>query len=166
MNTTAPFRPLIVIPLMCRPSQPAADRSERKKSPVSDSFTSEISTLPQPTSSASLVVALVTSIALDHTDLLGDTLGAIAREKAGIFRPGVPAFTCAAAPEALAALRDVARAKGTPLEAVGERAHIEAAKGALAIQTPHARYAGLQLQQHSVMVEADEPAIGARLVTL
>jgi dihydrofolate synthase/folylpolyglutamate synthase len=36
-------------------------------------------------------VATVTSIGLDHTDLLGDTLEAIAREKAGIFKPGVPA---------------------------------------------------------------------------
>ena len=37
-------------------------------------------------------VATVTSIGLDHTDLLGDTLEAIAREKAGIFKPGVPAI--------------------------------------------------------------------------
>jgi dihydrofolate synthase/folylpolyglutamate synthase len=36
-------------------------------------------------------VATVTSIGLDHTDLLGDTLEAIAREKAGIFKAGVPA---------------------------------------------------------------------------
>jgi dihydrofolate synthase / folylpolyglutamate synthase len=36
-------------------------------------------------------VATVTSIGLDHTDLLGDTLEAIAREKAGIFKLGVPA---------------------------------------------------------------------------
>jgi dihydrofolate synthase/folylpolyglutamate synthase len=36
-------------------------------------------------------VATVTSIGLDHTDLLGDTLEAIAREKAGIFKPDIPA---------------------------------------------------------------------------
>ncbi len=36
-------------------------------------------------------VASVTSIGLDHTDLLGDTLEQIAREKAGIFKPGIPA---------------------------------------------------------------------------
>jgi dihydrofolate synthase / folylpolyglutamate synthase len=36
-------------------------------------------------------VATVTSIGLDHTDLLGDTLEAIAREKAGIFKAGIPA---------------------------------------------------------------------------
>ena len=36
-------------------------------------------------------VATVTSIGLDHIDLLGDTLDAIAREKAGIFKAGIPA---------------------------------------------------------------------------
>jgi dihydrofolate synthase/folylpolyglutamate synthase len=36
-------------------------------------------------------VATVTSIGLDHTDLLGNTLEAIAREKAGIFKHGIPA---------------------------------------------------------------------------
>jgi len=36
-------------------------------------------------------VATVTSIGLDHTDLLGDTLELIAKEKAGIFKTGVPA---------------------------------------------------------------------------
>src|ERR1700722_17362820 len=36
-------------------------------------------------------VAVVTSIGLDHQDYLGDTLEAIAREKAGIFRAGKPA---------------------------------------------------------------------------
>ena len=36
-------------------------------------------------------VATVTSIGLDHMDLLGDTLEAIAKEKAGIFKSGVPA---------------------------------------------------------------------------
>jgi len=37
------------------------------------------------------IVATVTSIGLDHTELLGNTLEAIAREKAGIFKRGIPA---------------------------------------------------------------------------
>src|SRR5439155_15546883 len=41
------------------------------------------------------LATIVTSVALDHTDVLGDTLAAIAREKAGIWKPGVPAiFAC------------------------------------------------------------------------
>jgi dihydrofolate synthase / folylpolyglutamate synthase len=37
-------------------------------------------------------VATVTSIGLDHTEFLGSTLEAIAHEKAGIFKPGIPAI--------------------------------------------------------------------------
>ena len=37
-------------------------------------------------------LSVVTSIGLDHTEELGSTLSAIAREKAGIFRPGRPAL--------------------------------------------------------------------------
>jgi len=37
-------------------------------------------------------LAIVTSIGLDHCALLGNTRGAIAAEKAGIFKPGVPAL--------------------------------------------------------------------------
>ncbi len=43
-------------------------------------------------------VAVITNIALDHTEILGKTLAAIAREKAGIARPGVPAGHAAARP--------------------------------------------------------------------
>jgi len=37
-------------------------------------------------------IAIVTNVALDHTDWLGDTREAIGTEKAGIFRPGKPAL--------------------------------------------------------------------------
>ena len=36
------------------------------------------------------VLSVVTNIGLDHTDLLGSTLAQVAREKAGIIKPGVP----------------------------------------------------------------------------
>ena len=50
----------------------------------------------------------IASISLDHQEMLGDTIGLIAREKAGILKAGVPAVTVAQAPEALRALRDAA----------------------------------------------------------
>jgi len=37
------------------------------------------------------VVSVITEIGMDHTDYLGKTLKSIAREKAGILKPGVPA---------------------------------------------------------------------------
>jgi dihydrofolate synthase/folylpolyglutamate synthase len=54
-------------------------------------------------------VATVTSIGLDHTDLLGDTLEAIAREKAGIFKAGVPAVIGEPAPQIRRLLATCAR---------------------------------------------------------
>jgi dihydrofolate synthase/folylpolyglutamate synthase len=57
-------------------------------------------------------LAVVTSIGLDHTQELGSTLEAIAREKAGIFRKGRPALVRAGTSEALDALRAAGRAAG------------------------------------------------------
>lgn len=54
-------------------------------------------------------VAVVTNVALDHVQFLGPTLDSVAREKAGIFKPGVPALTGATEPEVLAVLRAAAR---------------------------------------------------------
>ncbi|NNM00229.1 MAG: bifunctional tetrahydrofolate synthase/dihydrofolate synthase [Gammaproteobacteria bacterium] len=62
-------------------------------------------------------VALVTAIDIDHTQWLGDTRDAIAREKAGIFRAGRPAVC--SDPDAPAALIETAREVGTPLELLG-----------------------------------------------
>ncbi|HEY3214936.1 MAG TPA: folylpolyglutamate synthase/dihydrofolate synthase family protein [Candidatus Eisenbacteria bacterium] len=38
-------------------------------------------------------VTVITSVGFDHTEILGDTLERIAREKAGIIKPGVPLVT-------------------------------------------------------------------------
>ncbi len=57
-------------------------------------------------------VAAITSVGLDHTDKLGTTIPAIAREKAGILKPGVPAVLGPLSPDALAVVRAEARARG------------------------------------------------------
>jgi dihydrofolate synthase/folylpolyglutamate synthase len=56
--------------------------------------------------------AAITRIALDHTDRLGTTLVDIAREKAGIAKPGLDIVLGPTAPEVRAAIDDVARANG------------------------------------------------------
>ena len=58
------------------------------------------------------LVATVTSIGLDHTDLLGDTLEAIAREKAGIFKRGIPAVIGEQSPPIRSLLERCARTAG------------------------------------------------------
>lgn len=65
-------------------------------------------------------VSAITQIDLDHTQFLGDTIEAIATEKAGIFKPGVPALSFKQSEEAVAAFRVVAEKVGTPLAIVGE----------------------------------------------
>ena len=64
------------------------------------------------TNVAPAVLSAVTSIGLDHTAELGDTLSRIAREKAGIFRRGRPALVRASAPEARESLLRCAREAG------------------------------------------------------
>ena len=56
--------------------------------------------------------AAITRIAFDHTDRLGNTLDAIAREKAGIAKPGLTLVLGPLAPEARGAIEEVARAAG------------------------------------------------------
>lgn len=58
----------------------------------------------------------ITTIGLDHTAQLGGTLGEIAREKAGIIKPGCTVVTPHdQAPEALRVLREVCAARGAVL---------------------------------------------------
>ena len=60
-------------------------------------------------------LSVITSIGLDHCALLGSTRSAIAREKAGIFKPGVPAVVGVRDPETAPVFEEVAAAVGAPL---------------------------------------------------
>ncbi len=57
----------------------------------------------------------VTSISMDHMDFLGETLAAVAGEKAGIIKPGVPCATGVQDPVALGVIARVAAERGAPL---------------------------------------------------
>ncbi|XP_046757841.1 folylpolyglutamate synthase, mitochondrial isoform X13 [Gallus gallus] len=61
------------------------------------------------------VVCGVSSLGIDHTSILGDTVEKIAWQKGGIFKPGVPAFTVPQPEQPLEVLRDRARECGCPL---------------------------------------------------
>ena len=62
----------------------------------------------------------ITTIGLDHVALLGDTLEAIAEQKAGIIKQGIPLVTGRIAPEALTAIDPIAEAKNAPRLAYGK----------------------------------------------
>ena len=76
----------------------------------------------------------ITPISLDHQSYLGQTIGAIAGEKAGILKPGV-ACVCAAQPaEAARVIRDRASSIGTPLVEEGRDWSVDQAAGGLIFQ--------------------------------
>ena len=63
-------------------------------------------------------VSVIMPIGLDHTAVLGGTLSAIAREKAGIVKPGCPVVCAPQPPQALAVLEDRCREAGAALHLV------------------------------------------------
>jgi dihydrofolate synthase/folylpolyglutamate synthase len=68
------------------------------------------------------LVAVITSIGFDHQEVLGHSLRQIAREKAGILKPGVPVVTGVTQPEALQAIEETAHGLGCTLHTVAKAA--------------------------------------------
>ena len=81
------------------------------------------------------VATAITSIALDHTEVLGATLAEIAHEKAGIAKPGVPLFLAPLPPEADAAITAIAATVGAPVYRHGR--DFGAPPGRSALGGPH-----------------------------
>ncbi len=69
-------------------------------------------------------LSIVTSIGLEHVDILGDTIPRIAAEKAGIVKPDVPLVSGLEAGEAAAVVERAARERGAPLVRARERATV------------------------------------------
>jgi dihydrofolate synthase / folylpolyglutamate synthase len=78
------------------------------------------------TNTAEPRLAVVTAIDLDHGEHLGDTRAEVAREKAGIFRPEVPAVTATGTPEVEAALSAETERVGSRRVRVADRVAVEA----------------------------------------
>ena len=93
------------------------------------------------TNVVSPVVTAITTIAFDHEQYLGSTLADIAREKAGIIKPGVPVVVGDVEPDVFDVIERVARDRGAPLVrarqdhgfAVGLRGTHQLANAAVAI---------------------------------
>jgi dihydrofolate synthase/folylpolyglutamate synthase len=65
------------------------------------------------------LVAVITSISLDHTQQLGTSVASIAGEKAGIVKPGRPVVSGATGPVARQVIQSVCRERGAPLRQLG-----------------------------------------------
>jgi dihydrofolate synthase/folylpolyglutamate synthase len=64
------------------------------------------------------LVSVITNIAFDHTQYLGETLAQIAYEKCGIIKPGVPAVAAATGADALAVIRKTCDDSGCSLKLI------------------------------------------------
>ncbi|QDU44455.1 Folylpolyglutamate synthase [Symmachiella dynata] len=65
-------------------------------------------------------VTVITSISLDHTQILGSTLDKIAREKAGILKPGIPLICGVTDPLPREAIEQIATERGVPIVQLGQ----------------------------------------------
>ena len=65
-------------------------------------------------------VSVITSIGMDHCEMLGNTLGAIAGEKAGVIKDGRPVVVGRVPPEAEAVIRSIASSRGARVFSVRE----------------------------------------------
>ncbi len=100
------------------------------------------------------LVCVITNVGLDHTEILGDTHAAIAAEKAGIIKPGIPLITAVHEPSALRVILRRAATLGAPafraLEAHGkpppDAIHWTGDTASLRVETPCRAYAGLTLR--------------------
>jgi dihydrofolate synthase/folylpolyglutamate synthase len=74
-------------------------------------------------------VVAITNVTLEHQRYLGDRIEDIAREKAGVIKPGVPAWTAARDPVVLEVLSARARDVGAPLGILGRDFALEGPLG-------------------------------------
>jgi dihydrofolate synthase/folylpolyglutamate synthase len=93
-------------------------------------------------------VSAVTNVAMDHSEYLGDTLLAIAREKAGIMKPGVPFVTAETSSEILGLFRSLAADVGAPLKVVppGAAHDVEVTRRYTALRLDTETWGELQLR--------------------
>ena len=97
------------------------------------------------------VVTAITSIDFDHQQYLGSTLEAIAAEKAGIIKPGVPVVVGDLGPEAITVIETIARDREAPIVrardgvTVGRTTAVTASANTFDLRTPARDYGTLTL---------------------
>jgi dihydrofolate synthase / folylpolyglutamate synthase len=80
------------------------------------------------------LAAVIAPVSIDHTEFLGQTLTAIAGEKAAIIKRGVPVVCAEQAAEAMAVIEREARRLRAPLHAAGQHWHVNIERGRLVYQ--------------------------------
>ncbi|HEY6960068.1 MAG TPA: Mur ligase family protein [Candidatus Limnocylindria bacterium] len=109
------------------------------------------------------LVSVITAISHDHTRELGSRLSQIAREKAGIMRPGRVAVVAPQPDEARRTLRGVAASLGTPLREVRALATRAADELGLPLKGEHQRAnASAALAAVDILAQHDDAFAGVR----
>jgi len=90
-------------------------------------------------------VSIITNVSLDHTEILGDTTALIARDKAGIAKPGIPLISDVNDPAARYEIEAACAEAGAPFVSVRDTVTIDARRGerygqSFEIVTPLDRY--------------------------
>lgn len=90
-------------------------------------------------------VAIITNVSLDHTEILGDTIAAIARDKAGIAKRGVPLVSNVRNPDARREIEAECARVGAPFVSVADTVTVEPRSGerygqSFDVVTPEDRY--------------------------
>ncbi|GGF49886.1 bifunctional folylpolyglutamate synthase/dihydrofolate synthase [Azorhizobium oxalatiphilum] len=80
---------------------------------------------------AAPIASVITPISIDHVEFLGETVEAIAGEKAGIIKPHVPVIVGEQPDAALAVIERAAARRRAPLYARGQHWHVQAEAGRL-----------------------------------
>lgn len=93
-------------------------------------------------------VTVVTNVSRDHTQILGSTVRLIAREKAGIIKPGVPVVTGVTHPDAIDVVRETAERNHAPLWRLPQevevlRRDVAAGRAVIDVRTPRATHVNL-----------------------
>jgi dihydrofolate synthase/folylpolyglutamate synthase len=93
------------------------------------------------------IAAAITSIAFDHQEYLGHTLAAIAAEKAGVIRPGIPVVIGPLDREAREVVAAVCAAQGARLIEAQQDVEVRAGAtpGSIEVKTPMHDYGSLRL---------------------
>jgi len=71
------------------------------------------------------VLSVITSLYLEHTKILGDTIEEIAAEKAGIIKPGVPVVVASQVDSALDVIEKIAADNNAEMTLIGRDYHYE-----------------------------------------
>ena len=80
------------------------------------------------------LASVIAPISMDHTEFLGDTLTAIAGEKAAIIKRGVPVISAEQSPDAMTVVEAQAARRRAPLHVAGQQWHVGIERGRLIYQ--------------------------------